>query len=152
MHTHTHTGIIGIAQDTPAPIFRHMLNLTLSENMLINTGFQTHTHTHTDAHTCIHFMLIPRKSDFIHHHHHPEGVVLWVVVYRSLCLNFNTFAVSGIASRRWWGVASLFPVPPTPQVTARHRQPFASSRVFQSSFDFNVFLLRFKVGINNRRR
>ena len=45
-----------------------------------------------------------RKSDFIHHHHHPEGVV-----YRSFCLNSSTFAVSEIASGRWWCIESLFP-------------------------------------------
>ena len=46
-----------------------------------------------------------RKSDFTHRrHHHPEGVV-----YRSFCLNSSTFAVSEIASRRWWCIA--FPLP-----------------------------------------
>ena len=47
-----------------------------------------------------------RKSHFVHHHHHhhPGGVV-----YRSFCLNSNTFAVSEIASRRWWCIESLFP-------------------------------------------
>ena len=30
-----------------------------------------------------------RKCDFIHHLHHPEGVV-----YRSACLNSSTFAIS----------------------------------------------------------
>ena len=45
-----------------------------------------------------------RKSDVIHHRHHPEGVV-----YRSFRLNSNTFAVSDIASRRWWSIESLFP-------------------------------------------
>ena len=44
-------------------------------------------------------------NDFIHHHHHhPEGVV-----YRSFCLNSSTFAVSQIASRRWWCIESLCP-------------------------------------------
>ena len=49
-----------------------------------------------------------RRSDFIHHHyhhhHHPEGVVC-----RSFCVNASTFAVSEIASRRWWCAESLFP-------------------------------------------
>ena len=45
-----------------------------------------------------------RKSDFVHHHHHPDGVV-----YRSFCLNSSAFAVSEIASRRRWCIESLFP-------------------------------------------
>ena len=45
-----------------------------------------------------------RKNDLIHHRIHPEGVV-----YRSLCLNSSTFAVSEIASRRWWCIEPLFP-------------------------------------------
>ena len=46
-----------------------------------------------------------RKSDFMHHHHHhPEGMV-----YRNLCLNSSTLAVSEIASRRWWCIESVFP-------------------------------------------
>ena len=45
-----------------------------------------------------------RKSDFIHHNHHPEGVV-----YRNFGLNSSTFAISEIASKRWWCIESLFP-------------------------------------------
>ena len=44
-----------------------------------------------------------RKNDFMHNHHR-EGVV-----HRSSCLNSSTFAVSEIASRRWWCIESLFP-------------------------------------------
>ena len=50
-------------------------------------------------------MYLIRKTDSIHHHHHhTEGVV-----YGSFCLNSSTFAVSGIASRRWC-IESLFPL------------------------------------------
>ena len=31
-------------------------------------------------------------------------------VYRSVCLNSGTFAVSETASRRWWCIESLFPL------------------------------------------
>ena len=44
-----------------------------------------------------------RKTESIHHHH-PEGVV-----YRSVCLNSGTVAVSNITSRRWWCIESVFP-------------------------------------------
>ena len=61
-------------------------------------------------------LQIPRKSDFLHHHQHPEGVV-----YRSFCLNSNTFAVSEIVSRRGWCIESLFPV--TAFNTPAHSRP-----------------------------
>ena len=40
-------------------------------------------------------MRVSRKNKFVHNH--PKGVV-----YRSLCLNYRTVAVSEMASRRWW--------------------------------------------------
>ena len=43
-----------------------------------------------------------RHRHLHHHHHHPEGVV-----YRSLCLNSSTVAVSEMVSRRWWCVENL---------------------------------------------
>ena len=45
-----------------------------------------------------------RKNEFIHRHHHPEGVV-----YRSVCLYSSAGAVSEVASRRWWCIESLLP-------------------------------------------
>ena len=56
------------------------------------------------ASDCCASPIVFRKTDSIHNHH-PEGVV-----YRSFCLNSSTFAVSGIASRRWWCMESRFPV------------------------------------------
>ena len=43
-----------------------------------------------------------RKSDFIHHHDHPKGVV-----YRGLCLKPSAVAVSKVPSRRWWCIKSF---------------------------------------------
>ena len=53
------------------------------------------------------YIYVPIRfvSDFIRHHHHPEGVV-----YRSFCLNSSTSAVSEIASGSWWCTESLFPL------------------------------------------
>ena len=66
-----------------------------------------------------------RKTDSIHHHHHhhPEGVV-----YRSFCLNSSTFAVSEIASRRWWCIESLFP-------SAQHERAGYINRL-----QYNIFI------------
>ena len=55
--------------------------------------------------SCLHG--VSRTTESIHHHHHhPEGVV-----YTSFCLHSGALAASRIASRRWWRIESLLPVP-----------------------------------------
>ena len=46
-----------------------------------------------------------RKTDSIHLHHRPEGVV-----YRTFCFDSSTSAVSETASRRWWCVEISLPI------------------------------------------
>ena len=46
-----------------------------------------------------------RKTESIHYHRHPEGVV-----YGSFCLNSGTVAVSKLISRRWWCIEYMFPM------------------------------------------
>ena len=52
--------------------------------------------------------VVIRKTDSLHHHHHhhhhSDGVV-----YRIVCLNSSTVAVSEIVSRRWWCTEFVFP-------------------------------------------
>ena len=64
-----------------------------------------------------------RKTDSIHHNH-PEGVV-----YRGVCLNSGTVAVSSNTSGRSWCIESVFPCMLSEGVQTDDTIPYGAERI-----------------------